>query len=144
MADQGPNHARVIPNFYVEEVEPLRAFYIDMLGFTPTMGVVGKDGKLDFTIVDMKGINIMIGRPQNPSMKGTKRDAERPIEIYCYVDDVDGYHDHLVKKRVPIAQPIATEWWGDRLFSVKDPYGYTIFFCQTVGEVNPPAGMTLV
>lgn len=144
MADQVPQSTGIIPSFLVEEVEPLRSFYIDKLGFEPSMGMVGKDGKLDFAMVSMRGLSVMIGRPPKAGVKGVKPETERAVEIYCYVADVDGYYEYLNKKRVPIVKPIATEWWGDRLFSLKDPYGYTLYFCQTVAQPNPPPGVTVV
>ena len=33
---------------------------------------------------------------------------------------------------------------GDRTFAVKDPYGYTLWFSQTVAEVVPPAGVKMI
>ena len=46
MADQIPQSTGIIPSFWVDEVEPLRSFYIEKLGFEPSLGMVGKDGKL--------------------------------------------------------------------------------------------------
>jgi hypothetical protein len=45
---------------------------------------------------------------------------------------------------VPIAAPLKTQWWGDRNFAVHDPYGYQLWFCQTVGEPEPPPGVKMI
>jgi hypothetical protein len=47
---------------------------------------------------------------------------------------------------------LATQWWGDRNFSVADPYGYKIWFYENVADWQtlvasgkiPPPGVTLV
>jgi PhnB protein len=135
----------VTPSFWVEAVEPLRDFYQDKLGFEHMMGMVGKDGRLDFCIVTRGGAMIMIGRPED-RIEGTspKYPTRRPIEIYVKVEDVDGYHDEVKRRDVTVAEPLTTQWWGDRTFAVKDPYGYQIWFYQTVGEPAPPPGVKMI
>ena len=44
-----------------------------------------------------------------------------------------------------VTTPLMTQWWGDRTFTVVDPYGYQIWFHQKqVAEMKPPAGAKLV
>jgi len=38
----------VMPMITVDSVDTLRASYVDKLGFSHMMGVVGKDGQFDF------------------------------------------------------------------------------------------------
>lgn len=137
--------AQVIPSFWVEAVEPLRSFFMEKLGFGHMMGVVGKDGNLDFAIVTRDGINVMMGRPENRMEGiGPKATTDRPVEIYMYVGDVDAYHKEITGRGVTAVEKLETQWWGDRTFAVKDPYGYKIWFCQTVGEVKPPPGVNMI
>jgi uncharacterized glyoxalase superfamily protein PhnB len=133
----------VIPNVWVEAVEPLRDFYLEKLGFEHMMGVVGKDGKLDFAIVTRDGLMIMMGRPQH-ALPGAAQGAQRTVEFYLSVVDVDAYYEDLRSRHVRIEEPLQTQWWGDRNFAVVDPYGYKIWFFQTVGEPVPPAGVTMI
>lgn len=132
----------VVPNFWVDAVEPLRDFYLG-LGFDHMMGIVGKDGKLDFAIVIMDKAMVMMGRPQGAAEGVKVVAASRPVELYVYVRDVDGFHER-VRKTHPIDSPLQTQWWGDRNFSVKDPCGYTLWFGQTVGELQPPPGVKMI
>jgi len=135
----------VVPSFWVDAVEPLRDFYIEQLGFAHMMGVVGKDGNLEFAIVQREALMVMMGRPPQP-LEGSSTDGgpDRLVELYLYVTDIDGYYEELRSRNVRIAEKIQTQWWGDRNFSVKDPYGYTLWFCQTVGQPEPPAGVTMI
>lgn len=136
---------QIVPNFWVESVEPLRTFYLEKLGFEHMMGVVGKDGKLDFTIVTRDGLMVMIGRPDKRiDGSAPAYSTDRPVELYLYVRDVDALHGEVIAREVAVSDPLTTQWWGDRTFSVKDPYGYTIWFCQTVAEPAPPPGVTMI
>jgi uncharacterized glyoxalase superfamily protein PhnB len=138
--------APVVPNILVEDVEALRAFYLEKLGFEHRMGVVGRDGRLDLCIVMRGGALIMLSRPEQPSAAATIRPAPRPIELYIAVPDVDAYHEE-VRRRVEVRAPLRTQWWGDRNFGVDDPCGYRLWFYQTLrafSSVTPPAGVTVV
>jgi uncharacterized glyoxalase superfamily protein PhnB len=66
------------------------------------------------------------------------------VEIYIYLKDVDAYHGEVTKKGVKVEDPLTTQWWGDRNFSVRDPYGYRLWFCQTVAEFQPQEGMKVI
>jgi PhnB protein len=135
----------VTPSFWVDAVEPLRNFYLEKLGFEHMMGVVGKDGSLDFTIVTRDGAMIMIGRPED-RIEGTatKYPTRRPIEIYLSVNDVDAYHAEVTRRGAEVTEPLTTQWWGDRTFAVRDTYGYQLWFYQTVGEPKPPPGVKMI
>jgi PhnB protein len=135
----------VVPNLWVDAVEPLRDFYMQTLGFRHRMGIVGKDGKLDFAIVTRNGSMVMMGRPTE-RIEGTAaaHGNARPVELYVHIDDVDAYHDEVTGRGLRVATPPTTQWWGDRTFSVKDPYGYVIWFYQPLGPPVPPPGVKMV
>jgi uncharacterized glyoxalase superfamily protein PhnB len=137
--------AQVIPNIYVEAIEPVREFYLNQLGFAHMMGVVGKDGRLDFCIVTRAGGMLMFARPQE-RMDGTTPSfpTARPVSIYVEATDVDRYHDEVKARGVKIDDPLTTQWWGDRTFAVRDPYGYQVWFYQHLGEITPPPGVTVI
>jgi uncharacterized glyoxalase superfamily protein PhnB len=137
--------AQVVPNLYVDSVETLRTFYLEKLGFQHMMGIVGKDGNLDFAIVTRDGAMIMLARPQAKTEgTGPKYPTGRPLEIYIEVKDVDAFHEAVRSRAVAVKQPLTTQWWGDRNFAVQDPYGYVLWFYQNVGQPVPPPGVKMV
>jgi uncharacterized glyoxalase superfamily protein PhnB len=134
----------VMPIIAVDSVDEAHHFYTEKLGFQHLMGVVGKDGGLDFVTVVRSGVRIMFGRPQE-RMTGTSRSQEkRPVEIYVQVEDVEAYHDQLEKAGVKVTSPLTTQWWGDRTFTIQDPYGYQLWFYEPVAEPRPPQGAKIV
>jgi uncharacterized glyoxalase superfamily protein PhnB len=147
-SDGSYHPGQLVPSFFVDSVETQRAFYIDQLGFGHRMGMVGKDGQLDFCIVTRGASMIMFARPPG-RIEGTAESypTERPFELYIRMDDVDSYHSDLKGRGVAIEKPLTDQWWGDRNFAVRDPYGYRLWFNQTVHEfaqVQPPEGVTIV
>ncbi len=132
---------RVMPMIIVASVDAIRNFYVDILGFNHVMGMVGKDGQLDFCTVVMGEARIMFMRaPGDPASPTGKQ----PVEIYLEVADVDALHSRLKKKGVAISDPLTLQWWGDRTFKVLDPNGYEIWFYTNVAEPKPPQGAKLV
>lgn len=136
--------AQVMPMISVDSVDQARAFYVETLGFDHLMGMLAKDGQLDFCTVTLGGAKVMLMRPQQKTDGTSATSSKRPVEIYLEVGDVNAYHDQLAKKRVKITTPLTDQWWGDRTFTVMDPFGYQIWFYQTVGEPSPPQGAKLV
>ena len=134
-----------MPIIGVESVDATRDFYVDKLGFTHVMGMVGKDGGLEFVTVVLGGARVMFSRgAAGDGGKSGARAGKQPVEIYLQVDDVDRYHNELKKKGVKISDPLTMQWWGDRTFKVLDPNGYEIWFYTNVAEPKPPAGAKLV
>jgi uncharacterized glyoxalase superfamily protein PhnB len=137
-------NSQLMPMISVDSVDQERAFYLEKLGFNHMMGMLGKDGQLDFCTVTLDGAKVMFMRPQE-RMEGTNpTSSKRPVEIYLEVNDVDAYHNQLKKQGVKISAPLTDQWWGDRTFTVIDPFGYQIWFYQTVGEPIPPHGAKIV
>jgi PhnB protein len=132
--------SNVMPMIAVESVDKIRDFYVDKLGFEHVMGMVGKDGQLDFVTVVLGGARVMFMRTPN----GAGRAGKQPVEIYLQVADVERYHEQLKKRGVRITDPLTMQWWGDRTFKVLDPNGYEIWFYTTVSEPVPPQGAKLV
>lgn len=140
-----PTPKAVMPIIAVESVDEIRSFYVDTLGFDHVMGVVGKDGQFDFCTVVKDGARIMFARAAGKGPGAKSAAAKQPVEIYLEVGDVERYFGQLNKKKgVKVTDPLTMQWWGDRTFKVMDPYGYEIWFYQTVGEPKPPEGAKIV
>jgi len=132
--------SNVMPMIAVKSVDAVRDFYVEKLEFEHVMGMVGKDGQLDFVTVVLGGARIMFSRAQG----GASQAGKQPVEIYLQVDNVGAYHDTVKKNGVKITDPLTMQWWGDRTFKVLDPNGYEIWFYTNVAEPKPPQGAKLV
>ena len=63
-------NAQVMPMISVDSVDQARAFYVEKLGFGHMMGMLAKDGQLQFCTVTMGGAKVMLNRPTE-KMEGT-------------------------------------------------------------------------
>ena len=135
---------QVMPIITVESADKARNFFVDTLGFDHVMGVLGKDGQLDFVTVVLNGARLMFARPHDKLPLAKAGSGKQPVEIYLEVADVAAYHEKLKKKGVKITDTLTMQWWGDRTFKVMDPFGYEVWFYQTVGEPRPPEGAKIV
>ena len=137
-------HSQLMPMISVDSVDEARGFYVDKLGFGHQMGVLGKDGQLDFCTVALGGAKVMLMRPAEEIEGTSATSSKRPVEIYLEVGDVNAYHEELKKRGVKITSALTDQWWGDRTFTVIDPFGYQIWFYTHVSEPMPPKGMKIV
>lgn len=55
------------------------------------------------------------------------------LELGFFVEDIKGWHDHLVSAGVPVTREMKVEEWGDTVFGVDDPDGLRIWFGQRSG-----------
>jgi len=135
---------QVMPIITVESADKARNFFVDTLGFDHVMGVLGKDGQLDFVTVVLSGARLMFSRAHDNLSVTKAGSGKQPVEIYLEVADVAAYHEKLKKKGVKITDALSMQWWGDKTFKVMDPFGYEVWFYQTVGEPRPPEGAKIV
>jgi uncharacterized glyoxalase superfamily protein PhnB len=137
-------NAQLMPMISVDSVDQARTFYVERLGFSHQMGVLGKDGQLDFCTVSLGGAKVMLLRPQEKVEGTNATSTRRAVELYFEVADVEAYHQQLKKGGVKITSPLTDQWWGDRTFTVIDPFGYQTWFYQHMSEPKPPQGMKIV
>src|SRR5882672_11743331 len=88
-------NAQVMPMISVDSVDHARAFYVDKLGFGHMMGMLGKDGQMDFCTVTLGGGKVMLTRPPERIEGNGLTSTKRPVEIYFEVNDVNAYHDQV-------------------------------------------------
>src|SRR5262245_56802683 len=107
-----------MPIIGVGSVDATRNFYVDRLGFSHVMGMIGKDGQLDFCTVVLGEARILLMRAPGAESAPV---GKQPVEIYLEVADVDALHTTLRKSGVAISDALTLQWWGDRTFKVMDP-----------------------
>lgn len=126
-----------MPIVAVPSVEASRDFYVEKLCFDHLMGVLGKDGLIEFCTVTRGGGKVMFTRLSSV-------DAPKPtVDFYFQTENVDGYYETVVANGLQPSIP-ETMWWGDRVFIVEDNNGYRIWFYETVSQPVPPSGMKIV
>lgn len=119
----------IMPILTVTNVAASKKFYTETLGFKQSVSMNDTDGHEVFGIFTLGNSEIGIGL--DPDLKG-KPGATVQFMVYVPDDlDIDQYHAQ-VKARGGDATEVKTEYWGDRLFDIKDPDGYALTLCKTV------------
>src|SRR5260221_1102636 len=107
---------QVMPIITVESADKARNFFVDTLVFDHVMGVLGKDGQLDFLTVVLNGAPLMFARPHDNLPVAKAGNGKQPVEIYLEVGDVAAYHEKLQKKVVKITDALTMQSWRYETF----------------------------
>lgn len=132
----------IMPIVVVKEIEPVLAFWTEQLGFTTNV-VVRDDatGKIVHAGAQFGDAPLML------ALAGDGDIAERAgIVLYLYSDDdIDAYYEQVRSRPgVKVKEEIADQYWGDRCFTIEDPFGFTWQFGKYTGaEPEALEGTTL-
>jgi uncharacterized glyoxalase superfamily protein PhnB len=120
----------IVPILSVADVNTSLKFYTEKLGFQKDMALDGPDGVVAFAGIRLGQATFMLSRSD------TKNVGQGVVfMVYLPEDaDIDAVYQDVQSKGVAIEDEIKTEYWGDRIFSVKDPDGFFVSICKTVEE----------
>jgi uncharacterized glyoxalase superfamily protein PhnB len=118
----------IVPVLSVKDVDASIAFYNEKLGFKTDMVLAGPDGVNAFAGVSLGNSTFMLSLAETPN-------AGQGVVFMIYIPeeaDIDKVYADVQAKGVAIVEPLKTEYWGDRVFSIKDPDGFYLSVCKTV------------
>jgi uncharacterized glyoxalase superfamily protein PhnB len=98
--------------------------------------ISGEDKTISHAEMEYNGQKIMFGKQtaceKKPPMLA--KDAECPISLYVYCEDVDSFYKAAVAAGAnSLAAPEDT-FWGDRMCRLQDPEGYQWSFATPQGS----------
>ncbi|MBY4675307.1 VOC family protein [Marinobacterium arenosum] len=129
------------PYLWVPDVDEALKLYAEAFGFEPGMTLPGGDsrtthGEMSYQgrLVLMLGAEGAMGSPlRSPQTSGNAC----PVGLYVYCPDVDGLAIRAMGAGVALVEPVQDMFWGDRIASLRDPFGYAWTFATNVGEFDP-------
>jgi predicted enzyme related to lactoylglutathione lyase len=107
------------------DVEAVRRFYVDLLGFTDAR----HDLSNDYLSIRTGATSSLGFMPPVPGPPEQWRPPREPV-IYLRVGDVDRAHLDLLAKGVSFEQGPTDMPWGHRVAILKDPEGRTVYLAQ--------------
>lgn len=116
-----------IPIVFVSNVSSAADFFRDRLGFSieflhgdpPFYGSVARDGA-----------RVHLRFVQHPVISPERREKEALMAAFIVVENIKALFDEYKKDDVPFIQALHREPWGGPTFTVRDPDGNSICFCE--------------
>ena len=128
------------PILSVPDVEAAVQFYCRTLGFELQFSLQDKSGGAFFASVALQGCAILFSRQQPRDMPDEWRRQIRAdvtlLIVLPEATDIDAFYAELQAAGVVILETIADKFWGNREFSIRDPYGYCINFAVSNRDVS--------
>jgi catechol 2,3-dioxygenase-like lactoylglutathione lyase family enzyme len=116
---------RVLPCFFVSDMQRSLEFYLEKLGFTQT-GYYPIESEPLRTEVRRDGVAIIL---YSEARRGEEKAPSFTGGLYIFPENVDKLADEL-RSRVPLAWGPENTEAGLREFAIRDPDGYTLIFAQ--------------
>jgi len=111
------------PQFLVDDLAVMMAFYRDVLGFT--FGFVYEGF---YAVGQRDGLQLHLKEaPKNLSERTRRREHEHR-DAYGDVEGIEAFYDNCVAKGAKILKPLAGTAWGTKDFYLEDPEGYIVGF----------------
>ena len=60
-----------------------------------------------------------------------------PVSLVLYVEDVDKTFNLAVSEGAKVLDPVADQFWGDRLGSIEDPFGHRWSIMTHIKDLTP-------
>ena len=137
MVNRSAPGATVVPILVYEDVAKAIDWLCDTFGFTERLRAEGPGGGVAHAQLAIAGGAIMLGR------QGGEFRPARPNEVsqyvHVHVENVDEHFEHAQQSGARILKSPADMPFGERQYTVEDPWGHRWTFSQSIADVAPEA-----
>ena len=137
----------IAPSIRVKDMQKSLDFYTKTLGFQTTEKLTRRDGRIAHASVGFDSPLLMLSPVENVRTPQTKEDLAKNrlgigVEFYIGMNGskkLDQFFTEVKAKGVTVINEPKNEFWGHRVFTVRDPDGYALTFSEYVNDVTPEA-----
>jgi PhnB protein len=129
----------VTPIFVFRDTRKAIEFYKNAFGAVERFAMPGPDGK-GIMHAELKIGNsiIMMGEESpNQPCKSAETMGNSPVNVYLYVENVDSAFRRALEAGARAEMPVQDMFWGDRVGSVRDPFGYNWMLATHNRDLTP-------
>jgi uncharacterized glyoxalase superfamily protein PhnB len=128
----------VTPSLTIKNCGQAIDFYKRALGADEVMRMPAPDGKGVMHAELRIGDSIVFANDEMPGgpLRAPSTSQPSPATMWLYVPDCDASFKRAVDAGATPAWPPSDMFWGDRIGSVSDPYGYSWTFATHVKDVT--------
>ena len=128
----------IAPSLRVNDVQKSLDFYTKTLGFQTSDKMTREDGRIAHASVGFDSPLLMLLPVDYVHTQETKEDLTKNmhgvgVELHIGMNgskNLDAFFAEVKAKGVTVINEPKTEFWGERLFTVRDPDGYTLTFSE--------------
>jgi uncharacterized glyoxalase superfamily protein PhnB len=131
------NTQRLLPRLAYVDAPAAIEFLCRAFGFEET-GRFAPDGKVVYSEMALNGETLFAIGSSHEGVRSPQELRGVPMELFCYVDDVDSHYAQARDAGATIAGPPEDKFWGDRSYAALDCEGYRWIFRKIVKEVQLP------
>jgi PhnB protein len=130
----------VTPMFIFKDARKAIDFYKNAFAAEERFVMPGPDGKGIMHAELLIGNSIiMIGEehPQQSSCKSVETLGGSPVSLYVYLENVDQAFRRALEAGAKSQMDVADMFWGDRVGTVQDPFGYNWSLATHTRDLSP-------
>jgi PhnB protein len=129
-------YSAVTPSITMRDTAKAIDFYKRAFGARERAIMRGPDGKVMHAEAQI-GNSIIMFNDEVMGSRSAETQGGSPISFYLYVENVDEAHKKAVSEGAESTMPPVDMFWGDRMSSIKDPFGLRWSFATHVKDVTP-------
>ena len=131
-------YGRVTPYLIVDGAAEAIEFYKTVFGATERMRMGAPGEKIGHAEL-MLGESCIMLADEHPEIgaRGPRAIGGTPVTISLYVEDVDTTAARAVEAGAKLTRPVETQFYGDRVAGIEDPFGHSWHLATHVEDVSP-------
>ena len=128
----------VTPSLTLDDASAAIDFYKRVFGATELYRLPGPGGKVMHAELKIGNSHIMLSDEfPDCGALSPKTIGGCPSSLLIYVEDVDAAFAQAIKAGATEKQPLTNQFWGDRIGSLMDPYGFRWSIATHIEDVSP-------
>jgi PhnB protein len=128
----------ITPYLIISNAAEAIEFYKKAFGAEEIFRMAGPDGKIGHAEIKIGNSIIMLG-DECPEMsyRSVQTMGGSPVGLLIYLEDVDTAFQRAVDAGAKISRPLKDQFYGDRMGSVSDPFGFEWSLGTHIEDVAP-------
>lgn len=129
----------ITPIFVFKDARKAIEFYKRAFDAKERFVMPGPDGKGVMHAELLIGNSVIMMGEENPQepCKSAETMGGSPISFYFYVENVEGAYRRALEAGAESKMPVQDMFWGDRVGTVQDPFGYSWTIATHVKDLSP-------